>query len=114
MKKNPALTILISALVFSAAGISAAAGKVIISDPADNATVDAKAKIKISYEADYGATGDHIHVMVDNKRVNLVRQSKGQTEVGPLGVGKHTICFVVNTKSHAPTGSEGCVNVHAK
>jgi hypothetical protein len=104
------------ALIFTASGILIAtpAGKVTITEPKNMAQVDTKSKVMIMYEADAGKEGDHIHVMVDDKRENLVRQMKGHLEVGPLSAGKHKICLVINTKAHMPIGAEGCVNVVAK
>jgi hypothetical protein len=93
---------------------AASDGSVKISEPKDKAQVSAKTKIMIMYEADTGAKGDHIHLMVNDKREALLRQMKGHTEVGPLKAGNHKICLVINTKSHVPTGAEACVNVTAK
>jgi hypothetical protein len=89
-------------------------GKVTISSPADGAMVDSKDTIKLNYEAVPGPDGDHLHLNVDGKRVDVVHQLKGTAEVGPLAPGKHQICLAVNTKGHVPTGVEGCVNVTSK
>ncbi|MFZ2301346.1 MAG: hypothetical protein WAW10_05695 [Gallionella sp.] len=86
-------------------------GKVTISAPADGAMVGSKDSIKLNYEAVPGSDGDHLHLNVDGKRVEVIRQLKGASEVAPLAPGKHQICLVVNTKGHVPTGVEGCVNV---
>ena len=106
-------TIIFAALLAAGAAL-AAEGKVTISSPADGATVSSTAKTTLSYEAMLGPDGDHLHLNVDGKRVDVVRETKGTAEVGPLSPGKHEICLAVNTKSHVPTGVQGCVNVTAK
>ena len=92
----------------------AASGKVTISSPADGAMVGSKDTIKLSYEAVPGPDGDHLHLNVDGKRVDVIQQLKGDAEVAPLAPGKHHICLAVNTKGHVPTGVEECVNITAE
>ncbi|SPJ16928.1 conserved exported hypothetical protein [Burkholderiales bacterium] len=92
----------------------AASGKVTISSPADGAMVNSKDAIKVTYEAVPGPDGDHLHLNVDGKRVDVIHQLKGTAEVPPLAPGKHQICLAVNTTGHVPTGVEGCVNVTSK
>jgi sulfur carrier protein ThiS len=92
----------------------AAGGKVTISAPMEGAMVGTKDKIAVKYEADPGPDGDHLHLNVDGKRIEVLRPLKGSAEAGPLSAGKHQICIAINTKAHVPTGTEGCVNVTAK
>lgn len=92
----------------------AANGKVTISSPADGAMVGARDTIKLAYEADRGSEGDHLHLNVDGKRMDVIRQLKGAIDVAPLMPGKHRICLAVNTKGHVPTGVEECVSVTSK
>lgn len=102
-------------VLFLGSGIAfAASGKVTISAPADGAMFGAKDMVKLNYEAETGPDGDHLHLNVDGKRVDVIHQLKGSTEIGPLAPGKHQICLAVNTKGHVPTGAEGCVNISAK
>jgi len=68
-------------------------------------------KITLKYEAVPGPEGDHLHLNVDGKRVDVIHQLKGTAMVDPLPTGKHHICLAVNTKEHVPTGVEGCVDV---
>jgi len=106
-------TLMFAALL--AAGVALAAeGKVTISSPADGATVSSTTATQLSYEAIPGPDGDHLHLNIDGKRVDVIRQLKGTTEFGPLPPGKHQVCLAVNTSSHVPTGVEGCINVTAK
>lgn len=68
-------------------------------------------KIILKYEAVPGPEGDHLHLNVDGKRVDIIRQLTGTAEVHPLPSGKHHICLAINTKAHVPTGVEECVDV---
>jgi hypothetical protein len=92
----------------------AADGSITISSPANGAMVSAKNKVPVTYAATLGATGDHLHLYVDGKRVDVLRQAKGTAELDPLSAGKHHVCLSVNTSSHAPTGVESCVDVTAQ
>ncbi len=91
--------------------VFAADGKIAISTPANGAMVSAKNKVTVTYEAMLSAEGDHLHLYVDGKRVDVLRQIRGSTELDALAPGKHKICISENTKSHADTGVEQCVNV---
>lgn len=104
--------ILASFLVSSTA--FAAAGSVTITTPKDGAMVNSTDKIKLTFEAVPGPDGDHLHLNVDGKRVEVIHQLKGTAEAGPLAAGNHRICLTVNTKAHIPTDVEGCINVTSK
>ncbi len=104
-----------SSIAFPAAGgKETTAGKVTIVSPTEGAVVDSRQAFELSYEADPGPNGDHLHLNVDGKRVDVIRQLKGTEEVGPLSPGKHTVCLAVNTASHVPTGVEECINVTSR
>lgn len=102
------------ACLFISSMAFAASGNVTITSPADGTTVSSNDKIKLSYEADPGPEGDHLHLNVDGKRIDVLRQLKGGTEIDALAPGKHQICILVNTKSHVPVGIEKCISVTAK
>ncbi len=68
-------------------------------------------KITLKYEATAGTEGDHLHLNVDGKRVDVIRQMMGTTELGPLPSGTHHVCLAVNTKAHVPTGAESCQDI---
>ena len=89
-------------------------GKVTIISPADGAMVDSYDKTAVKYEATTGPEGDHLHLNVDGKRVDVIHQLKGTAMVDALPPGKHQICLAINTKGHVPTGVEGCINVTSK
>lgn len=113
MNNHPLASVLL-AILFGAAPAHAANGKITISAPANGAVVMAGAKIKLSYEADTGYDGDHLHLNVDGKRADVIRQLKGTIEIDGLAPGKHRLCLLVNTKGHVPTGPESCIEVTAK
>lgn len=92
----------------------AADGKITISSPANGAMVSAKGKVPVNYEAVLSSSGDHLHLYVDGERIDVLRQIKGSTELDALAPGKHKICLTENTKSHAATGLETCVDVTAQ
>lgn len=92
----------------------AAPGMVTISSPMNGAMVSKDTKVELNYEAVPGPDGDHLHLNLDGKRIDIIHQMKGTAEVGMLEPGKHHICLAINTKGHVPTGAEGCVNVTVK
>jgi hypothetical protein len=98
------------ALMLASNGALAATGKVTINSVTP-ANVYANDKITLNYEAMPGPDGDHLHLNVDGKRVDVIHQLKGNAVVDPLPGGKHHICLAVNTKSHVPTGVESCEDV---
>lgn len=102
------------AFLFGSSLVYAAGGKVTITSPVDGATVNSSDKTKLTYDVVPGPDGDHLHLNVDGKRVDILHQLKGTTEAIPLSAGKHQICITVNTKGHVPNGVEGCINVTAK
>lgn len=111
---NKIIRAAIFALLFGSHMAFAASAKVTISSPPDGVTVDSKDTIKLGYEAVPGADGEHLHLNVDGKRVEVISQLKGVAEVAQLAPGKHRICLALNSKGHVPTGVEGCVNVNVK
>jgi len=113
MNNHPLASVLL-AILFGAAPAHASNGKVTISAPSNGAVVMAGTKIKLSYEADPGYGGDHIHLNVDGKRADVIRQLKGTMEIDGLAPGKHQLCLLVNTKGHVPTGPKSCIDVTAK
>ena len=102
------------AFLLVSANALAAAGMVTISSPMNGAMVSKDAKVELSYEAVPGPDGDHLHLYLDGKRIDIIRTMKGMADVGMLEPGKHHICLEINTKSHVPTGAEACVDVTAK
>lgn len=98
------------AFLFAAGSALAAEGKVEISSVTP-ANITANDKITLKYDATPGPQGDHLHLNVDGKRVDVIHQLKGEAVVDPLPPGKHQICLAINTKGHVPTGVEKCVDV---
>ncbi|MBU0622893.1 MAG: emp24/gp25L/p24 family protein [Gammaproteobacteria bacterium] len=92
----------------------AADGNITINSPANGALVSADSKVSVNYEAMLGPKGDHMHLYVDGKRIEVLRQLKGNFELDALNPGKHKICLTENTKWHMSTGMENCVEVIAQ
>lgn len=99
------------ALMLLSIQASAADGSITISSPANGATVSANNKVAVIYAATLGTNGDHLHLYVDGKRVDVLREIKGSADLDALSAGKHHVCLTVNTSSHAPTGVESCVDI---
>jgi hypothetical protein len=89
-------------------------GKVMITSPAEGATLDAMDENRLVYEVDPGPRGDHVHVYVDNKEVGILRQLKGSYLLDAPSPGKRNICVKVVNKAHVPVGVEKCVQVTVK
>jgi hypothetical protein len=102
------------ALLFCSASATAAEGMVTISSPPDGATFGSGDRIVLTYDAIPGPNGDHLHLNVDGKRMDVIHRLKGTEEVDPLPAGKHHICLAINTSAHIPTGVEKCIDVTVK
>jgi hypothetical protein len=102
------------ALLLVSGSAFAATGKVTIFSPADGSTFGSSDRIVLKYDAVPGPNGDHLHLNVDGKRMDVIHRLKGTEEVDPLPPGKHHICLAINTSSHVPTGPEGCIDVTVK
>lgn len=89
-------------------------GKVLITSPADGATLDALDENRLVYEVDPGPRGDHVHIYVDNKEVGILRKLKGSYLLETLSSGKRNICIKVVNKAHVPVGIEQCIQVTVK
>ena len=102
------------AFLLVSANALATEGKVSISSPANGSTVGHDSNLALNYEAVPGPEGDHLHLYLDGKRVDVIRPMKGTADVGMLVSGKHHICLTVNTRGHVPTGAEACIDVTSK
>lgn len=105
---------LLAAFLLASTAAFGADGKVTFLSPTNGAMVGANEKIMVSYEAELGPKGDHLHLYLDGKRVDVLRETKGTAEVGTLKPGKHHICISINTSWHMSTGVEECIDVTAK
>ncbi len=110
---NRFLLVMFGVLLLGSSVVLAAAGKVTITSPADGATVSASDRVVLHYAADPGPEGDHLHLNVDGKRVDVIHQLKGEADVW-LYPGAHQVCLAVNTRAHVPTGVKQCINLTAK
>ncbi|OHC82586.1 MAG: hypothetical protein A3J99_07150 [Sideroxydans sp. RIFOXYD2_FULL_59_7] len=101
-------------LALACAPAQAEGGKITITSPVNGALVAANIQVQLNYEATLGASGDHLHLFLDDDRIDILRQLKGSAEVDVMKPGKHKICLTENTKWHMSTGLESCVEVTAQ
>ena len=102
------------AFLFVSSAALAADGKVTILAPADGAVVSTKDKVTVSYEAEWGPKGNHLHFYLDGHRVGILRQDKGTTDVSIPTAGKHELCLEIETSWHFSTGVKQCISVTAQ
>ncbi len=114
MNGKPLPAALALGLVLAIPSVVLAQGKVLITSPADGATLDAMDENKLVYDVDPGPRGDHVHVYVDNKEVGILRRLKGSYTLETLSPGKRNLCVKVVNKAHVPIGIEQCVQVVVK
>lgn len=103
-----------SVFLASAGSVQAAEGSITIKTPADGATVSQDADTEVAYSATLGPNGDHLHIYLDNKRIDVLHQLEGKADVGYIPPGEHKICIAENTRSHVATGVETCISVTSK
>ena len=82
--------------------------------PADGAMVSTKDKVTVSYEAELGPKGNHLHLYLDGHRVDVLRQTKGTTDVSIPKPGKHELCLEIETSWHFSTDVRQCISVTAQ
>jgi hypothetical protein len=114
MTKQHFLATLSLALFLAIPSISLGQGKVMITSPADGATLDALDENRLVYEVEPGPRGDHVHVYVDDKEVGILRKLKGSYMLETLSSGKRNLCVKVVNKAHVPVGIEQCIQVTVK
>lgn len=114
MTRKHFFTTLALGLFLAIPSISLGQGKVMITSPADGATLDAMDESKLVYEVDPGPRGDHVHVYVDGKEVGILRSLKGSYMLETLSSGKRNLCVKVVNKAHVPVGIEQCIQVTVK
>jgi hypothetical protein len=93
---------------------AASQASVMISSPADGAVLTANQPVKVSYQANPGPKGDHVHLYVNGERTAVLRQLAGDYELGMLKPGKHKISVEIVTKDHQHigVGKEISIEVH--
>lgn len=101
-------------LLASSMAVAADEGKITILSPAEGTVIHAGDTVKVEYAADMGPKGDHLHLYLDERRIDVLRQPKGTGEVRVLMAGAHQICLTINTSWHFSTGVKQCVNITAK
>lgn len=90
---------------------AAAVSKIDIISPVEGARLDPKVENKLDYNITLGGDGDHAHLYVDNRRVDMLHQMKGSYSFDYLDQGKREICIRLVNKGHSSIGVERCVTV---
>lgn len=114
MTRKHFLATLALGLFLAIPSISFGQGKVLITSPADGATLDALDENRLVYAVDPGPRGDHVHVYVDNREIGILRKLKGSYLLESLSSGARNLCVKVVNKAHVPVGIEQCVKVTVK
>lgn len=114
MNSKQRLAIFVFGLFLSFPLTSLGQGGVVITSPADGASLNALDENRLVYEVDPGPRGDHAHVYIDDSEVGILRQLKGSYLLKTLSPGKRNICIKVVNKAHVPVGIERCVQVTVK
>lgn len=89
-------------------------GSVIISSPQSGATLSSRQPVMLDYSVDPGPKGDHVHVYVNGREVDVVRRLKGRHNVGSLPPGSYEIAIKVVNRIHVPIGVEASVKVEVR
>ncbi len=89
-------------------------GKVTLLSPQDGAVVSVDKPVTVSFEAVWGSKGNHLHLYLDDHRVDVIRQAKGSEDIKIPKPGKHEICLEIETSWHFSTGVKQCVTVTAQ
>lgn len=99
-------------LAFPVPGL--AQGKVVITAPANGATLDPLDENRLVYDVEPGPRGDHVHVYIDDREVGILRKLKGSYLLETPSSGTHNLCVKVVNKAHVPVGIEQCIQVTVK
>lgn len=107
------LSVAVPALLLASTAL-ADEGKVTVLSPQNGAEVSVNKPVTVSFEAVWGPKGNHLHLYLDDHRVDVIRQAKGSEDIVIPMVGKHEICLEIETSWHFSTGVKQCVTVTAK
>jgi hypothetical protein len=107
----PILVLVVAFYVGHSIAARSGAASIKIVSPAENALVSADEQYALSYEASWGAEGDHFHVWVDGQRGPGVYSLKGSYVLPRLNPGEHVITLKLVDTGHRPTGVEKTVKV---
>lgn len=89
-------------------------GSIVILEPADGAIVPTHTPVTIKWHAVWGPDGNHLHLYMDYRMMDIERAADGSDTIRILFAGKHKICLAIETSWHFPTGVRKCIEVTAK
>lgn len=98
----------------STAFAAEAQGSLTILQPADGAVVSISEPVTIAWQAVWGPDGNHLHIYMDSRMMDIERAANGSDTIRILLPGKHEICLAIETRWHFPTGVRKCIEVTAK
>jgi hypothetical protein len=114
MKRTHYLASLALGFVLAIPSTGFGQGTVMITSPADGATLDAMDDIRLAYKVNPGPRGDHSHLYIDNKEVAILRERKGSYLLETLSSGNRSLCVKIVNKAHVPIGIGQCIQVTVK
>lgn len=76
-------------------------GSVKITSPKNHEVIKG-ASFTVKFEFEKRGRGDHIHVFVDGKLYDVIKEGNATCEVEDLGSGVHSIMLQVFTSEHQP------------
>lgn len=109
--RSVSLCVLTLSLALAAAPAAQAEAHVKITAPADGARLERMKPTTLVYEVSPGPRGKHVHLYVDGKEVDILRQLKGSYILKALSPGERTVCVKVVNSAHVPIGVEQCIKV---
>jgi hypothetical protein len=89
-------------------------GSITILEPADGAVVNHGDWVTVKWQAVWGRDGNHLHLYMDYRMMDIERAVDGSDTIRILLPGKHKICLAIETSWHFPTGVRKCIEVTAK
>lgn len=111
---NTALAALLLGCTCASVAEPQAQGSIAILAPADGAVVSISEPVTIKWQANWGQDGNHLHVYLDSRRMDVEREASGSDDIRILLPGKHQICLAIETRWHFPTGVQKCIEVTAR
>ena len=109
MKIRKIHTGIIPLMLFMSSSVNAETSSVKILSPIDGTKV--KETFTMNYDVTPGPGGDHIHMYVDGKQVDVIKKIKGQYAFKKLSTGNRELCIKIVDKGHTPIGVEKCIHV---
>ncbi|MCU7843852.1 MAG: sulfur globule family protein [Candidatus Thiodiazotropha sp. (ex Monitilora ramsayi)] len=89
-------------------------GSVKILNPKPNEVVSSRVPLVVKYDVDPGPRGDHVHVYLNGREVAILRQLKGEHNLGRVRPGAYEVAIKVVNRQHVPIGIEQSVAINVR